>query len=81
MAGDGVLVPIPGQCAATPGRRRRLGPESRNPGRIRRLKFVFSPQAWKDYLHWHAARRTVLKQINKLIAHPGIVAGTCRTPL
>lgn len=31
------------------------------------MKLIFSEQAWKDYLHWQANDRQILKRVNTLI--------------
>jgi toxin YoeB len=31
------------------------------------MKYVFSEQAWEDYLFWQKTNKRVLKRINKLI--------------
>ena len=31
------------------------------------MKFVFSEQAWEDYLHWQKTDRQQLERINKLL--------------
>jgi toxin YoeB len=31
------------------------------------MRFVFTPHAWEDSLHWQTADRTRLKRINRLL--------------
>jgi toxin YoeB len=31
------------------------------------VKFVFSEQAWEDYLHWQKTDRQLLERVNKLL--------------
>jgi toxin YoeB len=31
------------------------------------VKFVFSEQAWEDYLHWQKADRQLLERVNRLL--------------
>ena len=31
------------------------------------MKFVFSEQAWEDYLHWQKTDRQLLERVNKLL--------------
>jgi toxin YoeB len=31
------------------------------------VKFVFSEQAWEDYLHWQKSDRQQLERVNKLL--------------